>query len=58
MPVGLKAISDRVEPGNVQLDLDVLYGEVNMIRRIEEKENRRYWSQYKRTVRRNRRSHG
>lgn len=58
MPVGMKAISDRLEPGNVQLDLDALYGEVNMIRRIEEKQNRRYWSQYKRTVRRNRRSNG
>ena len=58
MPVGLKVISDRLEPGNVQLDLDALYGEVNMVRRIEEKQNRRYWSQYKRTVRRNRRSNG
>lgn len=57
-PVGESFIGEAGQPGTFKLDLEPLYREVEMIRRIEDKANRRFWADHRRRVRRSRRDRG
>ena len=56
--VGGGSIGETAGPGEFQLDLSPLYKEADEIHRMERKADRKYWQQYQRTVRRNRRRNG
>jgi len=57
-PVGSGQISETIIDGANRLDFGILYGEVDEMRRVEERANRRYWSQYRRATNRSRRNRG
>jgi hypothetical protein len=57
-PVGSGQISETAIDGANRIDFNILYGEVEEMRRLEERTNRRIWSQYRRATRRTRRSRG
>jgi hypothetical protein len=57
-PVGDTFIGEAGQPGTFKLDLDPIYREVEMIRRVEERADRRFWADHRRRVRRTRRNNG
>jgi hypothetical protein len=57
-PVGSGQIVETAVDGANRLDFNILYGEVDEMRRVEERANRRYWSQYRRAANRSRRYRG
>lgn len=57
-PVGSGEIVETTIDGANRLDFGILYGEVDEMRRLEERTNRRFWSQYRRTTNRSRRYRG
>jgi|688.fasta_scaffold13386_2 hypothetical protein len=54
-PVGNNVISERVKEGEFRLDLTELYREANVIQKIENKSNRRFWANHRRAVRKTQR---
>jgi hypothetical protein len=54
-PVGNNVISERVKEGEFRLDLTELYREANVIQKIENKFNRRFWANHRRAVRKTQR---
>jgi len=57
-PVGETFIGEVGQPGTFRLDLAPLYREVEMIRRVEAKADRRFWADHRRRTRRTRRNNG
>ena len=54
-PVGNGFIGETNLPGALTLDVSEIYREAQEISRIEERQNRRFWSQHRRATRRTRR---
>ena len=54
-PVGNTVIGETNQPGALQIDLSEIYREAQEIGRMEERANRRFWSQHRRATRRSRR---